>query len=87
MFARYAREDWKVWGNEADADVAPKGQTHKRYVGGALDTVPPLERHERTSDWLSKRIAGILADEYERGASIQQLAADTEEQNNHRSTN
>jgi N6-adenosine-specific RNA methylase IME4 len=77
MFARYAREGWSAWGNEADAEVVPKGQTHKGYAGGTLERVPPLEPHERTSEWLSNRIAGILADEYHAGRSIQQLAEDT----------
>lgn len=77
MFARYAREGWSVWGNEADAEVTPKGQTHRGYGGGGFERVPQLDPHERTSEWLSNRIAGILADEYNRGASIQQLANDT----------
>jgi lambda repressor-like predicted transcriptional regulator len=36
-----------------------------------------LEPHERTSEWLSNRIATILADEYERGTSIHKLSQDT----------
>lgn len=77
MFARYAREGWSAWGNEADAEVIPKGQSHRGYAGGDLERVPMLEPHERTSEWLSNRIAGILADEYERGTSIHKLAHDT----------
>lgn len=77
LFARYAREGWSAWGNESDEDVAPKGQTHKGYAGGALDTVPFIQPHERTSEWLSNRIAGVLADEYRQGRSIRELAVDT----------
>lgn len=77
LFARYAREGWSAWGNESDADVAPKGQTHKGYAGGSLDTVPYIEPHERMSDWLANRIAAVLADEYKAGRSIRQLAGDT----------
>lgn len=77
LFARYAREGWSAWGNESDEDVAPKGQAHKGYAGGALDTVPYVEPHERMSDWLANRIAALLADEYKAGHSIRQLASDT----------
>jgi len=77
LFARYAREGWNAWGNESDDDVAPKGQTHRGYAGGALDTVPFIQPHERTSEWLSNRIAGVLADEYHGGRSIRELAEDT----------
>lgn len=31
MFARYPREGWQVWGNEADPDVMPRGRQHKGY--------------------------------------------------------
>lgn len=31
MFARYPREGWDVWGNEADAETAPRGKQHKGY--------------------------------------------------------
>jgi N6-adenosine-specific RNA methylase IME4 len=31
MFARYPRKGWKVWGNEADEDVTPRGKAHKGY--------------------------------------------------------
>jgi len=77
LFARYAREGWSAWGNESDQDVTPKGQTHRGYAGGALDTVPFVQPHERMSDWLANRIAGVLADEYRSGRSIRELAVDT----------
>ncbi|MCE0459508.1 MT-A70 family methyltransferase [Curtobacterium flaccumfaciens] len=77
LFARYAREGWSAWGNESDEDVTPKGQTHRGYAGGALDTVPFVQPHERMSDWLANRIARVLADEYRSGRSIRELAVDT----------
>jgi N6-adenosine-specific RNA methylase IME4 len=77
LFARYAREGWAAWGNEADNEVAPQGQAHRGYSGGALHSVPVLEPHARTSEWLSNRIAAILADEYDHGSSIQHLATVT----------
>jgi len=31
LFARYPRDGWSVWGNEADAEVTPRGKAHKGY--------------------------------------------------------
>jgi N6-adenosine-specific RNA methylase IME4 len=31
LFARYPREGWQVWGNEAEADVEPRGRSHRGY--------------------------------------------------------
>ncbi|MHB1911834.1 MAG: MT-A70 family methyltransferase, partial [Acidimicrobiales bacterium] len=36
LFARYARLGWTAWGNEADADVVPRGRRYPLY--GALET-------------------------------------------------
>lgn len=77
LFARYAREGWSAWGNESDEGTIPKGQVHRGYAGGALDTVPLVQPHERMSDWLANRIAGVLAEEYRAGRSIRELAVDT----------
>ncbi len=77
MFARYARPGWSAWGNESDDAVEPKGKVHKGYDGGAIDSFPPLEPNERMSSWLSERVAKIVAEEYENGASVQQLADST----------
>lgn len=77
MFARYRREGWSAWGNESDDEVAPKGQTHRGYAGGALTAVPFMEPHERMSEWLSDRVGRILADEYRAGASMHKLVEDT----------
>jgi len=31
MFARYPREGWQVWGNEADETVVPRGRQYPTY--------------------------------------------------------
>ena len=31
LFARYPRPGWSAWGNEADADVVPRGRAYKGY--------------------------------------------------------
>lgn len=36
LFARHPREDWHVWGDEAAADIIPRGRAHKGYHGGKL---------------------------------------------------
>ena len=77
LFARYARDGWSAWGNEADDTIEPKGRTHRGYEGGALELVPAVEPHERMSDWLANRIAGLLLAEYDNGRSIRELADDT----------
>lgn len=35
LFARYPREGWHVWGNEADMNIIPRGKQHPMYRGGA----------------------------------------------------
>jgi len=77
MFARYARPGWTAWGNEADEEVTPRGKSHRGYAGGSLESVPFMEPNERMSDWLSARVASMLADEYRNGASVQRLVEDT----------
>jgi N6-adenosine-specific RNA methylase IME4 len=33
MFARYPREGWTVWGDEADPGVTPRGRQYPIYGG------------------------------------------------------
>ncbi len=33
LFARYPRENWTSWGNEAAHDVIPRGKQHRAYAG------------------------------------------------------
>lgn len=74
MFARYARPGWSAWGNESAEDIAPKGKVHRGYEGGKIEEFPALEPNERMSGWLAERVARILVEEYEAGASVQQLS-------------
>lgn len=74
MFARYARPGWSVWGNESDEEIMPQGKAQRGYAGGDIDPLPDLESDEQMSDWLSNRVARILADEYAKGTSIQQIS-------------
>ena len=37
LFARYPREGWTVWGNEAAEEVVPRGRRHAMYSGGERD--------------------------------------------------
>ena len=74
MFARYARPGWSVWGNESDEEVAPQGKAQRGYAGGDIDSLPDVELNEQMSDWLSDRVARIMADEYVKGASVQQIS-------------
>ena len=77
MFARYARPGWSAWGNESSEEVEPKGQAHKGYSGGAIESFPALESNERLSPWLADRLSRILVDEYAAGSSIDQLAQES----------
>ncbi len=74
MFARYARPGWSVWGNESDEEITPRGKAQRGYAGGDIDSPPHLETNEQMSDWLLERVARILADEYAKGASVQQIS-------------
>ncbi|MGA2209975.1 MAG: MT-A70 family methyltransferase [Acidimicrobiales bacterium] len=33
LFARYPHPGWSVWGNEAEAEITPRGRAHKGYGG------------------------------------------------------
>src|SRR4051794_19445865 len=33
LFARYPREGWDVWGNEAEDQIVPRGKVHRGYGG------------------------------------------------------
>ena len=74
MFARYARPGWSVWGNESDEEITPQGKAQRGYGGGDIESLPHLEPNERMSDWLSDRVAQIMADEYAKGMSVQQIS-------------
>ena len=63
-----------MWGNESDEEITPQGKAQRGYAGGDIDPLPDLELNEQMSDWLSDRVARILADEYAKGASVQQIS-------------
>jgi N6-adenosine-specific RNA methylase IME4 len=75
MFARYPRPGWSVWGNEAAADVIPRGVTHKGYSGGPI--LPALLPNERVENERAAQIGEQLRLHYESGKSVRDLAADT----------
>lgn len=77
MFARYPRENWVVWGDEAAGDAKPRGVVHKGYRGGdfspAIELPAPgisLSAESRSA------LATSIRQEYEEGASIRELASD-----------
>jgi len=77
MFARYPQPGWVAWGDEADEDVAPRGQQHKGYEGGAISRVPRLEPNVRLDADFAGQLGGKLREQYDAGKSIRQLTVDT----------
>lgn len=75
LFARYPREGWYVWGDEADENVTPRGVTHKGYEGGPI--MPPLRPNEHLSNDRARALGSQLRNLYQQGRSIRQLAAET----------
>lgn len=76
MFARYPREGWSVWGDEADYDIVPRGRTHKGY-GGTTTELPVVEPYQRMLPEVSFEIGIELRTSYEQGRSIRDLSAET----------
>ena len=74
MFARYPQEGWTAWGDEAEANVAPRGRAHRGYAGGDLARVPQLEPHARIPGGLADRLGELLREQYESGLSIRELS-------------
>lgn len=72
MFARHPREGWTVWGDEAGAEVEPRGKAHKGYEGGPIQR-PALERYERLTENEADTLAVELGEKYDAGASIRDL--------------
>lgn len=73
LFARYPRPNWDAWGNEAAADVTPRGKAYKGYEGGEI--VPAIEPNERIPKDVASIIGKALRDEYEAGSTISDIAA------------
>ena len=76
LFARYPREHWIVWGNEADEDIIPQGKCYRGYEGGEIvDHISELRPNEHLTESSAIAIGEILREEYLKGTSIQELAA------------
>ncbi|MCA5894308.1 DNA methyltransferase [Isoptericola sp. NEAU-Y5] len=80
MFARYPQDGWVSWGDESSDDVEPRGRNHRGYGGGEIESVsfPVLESHERMPSTTERRIAKVLREQYEAGASVRDLVQETE---------
>ncbi|PDQ36293.1 MAG: DNA methyltransferase [Candidatus Lumbricidophila eiseniae] len=76
MFARHAQPGWSAWGDEAAADVTPRGQVHRGYGGGAID-VPHLRPHARIPQQAAQVLGVEFRRRYESGLSIRDLATET----------
>jgi len=80
MFARYPQEGWVAWGDESSEEVQPRGRAHRGYGGGEMESVsfPALESHERMPSATERRIAKVLREQYEAGASVRDLVTETD---------
>ena len=73
MFARHPHPGWTVWGDESEETAIPRGRVHKGYTGGEI--VAPMKKHERLVGEERELAAKKLRKEYDSGASIRDLAA------------
>lgn len=76
LFARHAREGWTAWGDESDHEVTPRGKVHRGYGGGPI-LAPALEPHERLRPGTKLALGEALRGQYEDGATIRDLMAQT----------
>ena len=76
MFARHPQPGWTAWGDESEENATPRGQVHKGYAGGEI--VAPVRKHQRLAGEERELAAKKLRQEYEAGASIRDLAAQTD---------
>ncbi|CAN5592379.1 hypothetical protein BH23CHL5_BH23CHL5_10170 [soil metagenome] len=76
LFARYQRPGWTLWGDEADAEVAPRGRVHSGYAGGPVET-PQLQLHMRVDEETADYLGHELRRRYENGRSIRDLSLET----------
>jgi N6-adenosine-specific RNA methylase IME4 len=74
LFARYPQPRWDSWGAEANENVTPRGKQFKGYGGGGIG-IPQLEPNERIPDENALAIGLALKTEYDRGASISDIAS------------
>lgn len=76
MFARYPAPGWTVWGDEADAEVEPRGRVHQGYAGGPIQ-VPLIPAHGRIEDDVATYIGQELRRHDEAGKSIRDISLET----------
>ncbi|OZD85326.1 DNA methyltransferase [Rhodococcus sp. 05-2256-B2] len=76
MFARHPQPGWTAWGDESEESATPRGQVHKGYSGGEI--VTPVRKHQRLVGEERELAAKKLRKEYEAGASIRDLTAQTD---------
>lgn len=76
LFARHSRDGWVVWGDESSADVTPRGRAYKGYIGGPL-LVPAVQPYVRLDSKERAMLGKRLRAEYESGASIREISAQT----------
>ncbi|MGH2548654.1 MAG: MT-A70 family methyltransferase [Thermomicrobiales bacterium] len=77
LFARHPLPGWIAWGDEADEEIAPRGQVHPGYRGGPIQ-LPILASHARLDESTSEAVSSELRRRYESGRSIRDLAIETE---------
>lgn len=77
LFARYPQDNWSCWGAEASEDIVPQGRQYKGYAGGEIE-LPRLKPNERMPEAVAEEVAFALRTQYERGKSINLLAAENE---------
>ena len=91
LFARYPRTGWSAWGDEAAADIKPRGRQHPAYgmlirplaSAGAgrqdatMTKVPSLPRGKRLRDKERSTVAAELLRRYNSGKSIRDICGET----------
>lgn len=63
MFGRYPQPNWVMWGDEANGEIAPRGQNHKGYAGGEITRLPAARRQLELfmDDGITERVTVALA--------------------------
>lgn len=75
LFSRHPRANWTVWGDESDAEQAPRGKVHKGYGGGEI--LPHLRANEHLQASLASALGSELKRQYEAGSSVREIAERT----------
>lgn len=75
LFARYPRDGWVVWGNEAKDDITPQGKLYSGYHGGEI--WPTLNSSLRVTPEQIKSIGARVRKLYDSGSSIRDIASES----------